>query len=89
MQNCKVSAKNRDYLTEQLTALGFSTLPSKTNFVFTKAPALDGKQLYLGLKQKKILIRHFDAPRIGDYCRITVGTREQTDALLEAIKSLI
>ena len=89
MQNCKIIAENREYLTAQLNSLGFETLPSKTNFVFTKAPAMDGKQLYLGLKQKNILVRHFDAPRIRDFCRITVGTREQTDALLDAIKSLI
>ncbi len=87
--NCRIIAKNREYLTEQLGALGFETLPSKTNFVFTKHPRIGGKQLYLGLKERHILVRHFDAPRIGDFCRITVGTREQTDALLDAIKSLI
>lgn len=89
MQNCRVIAENRDYLTDQLTALGFQTLPSKTNFVFTKHPAISGKDLYLGLKQKAILVRHFDAPRISDFCRITVGTKAQVDALLDAIRTLI
>ncbi len=89
MQNCKIIAQNRDYLTKELDALGFETLPSKTNFVFTKHPRLDGKQLYLGLKEKAILVRHFDSPRISDYCRITIGTKAQMDALLNAIRSLL
>ncbi len=89
MQNCSVIAQNRAYLTEQLDALGFTTLPSLTNFVFTKHPAISGEQLYLQLKQRAILVRYFDAPRISDFCRITVGTREQADALLEAIRSIL
>ena len=89
MRNCNTIAQNREYLIGQLNALGFSTLPSKTNFVFTKHPAISGKQLYLGLKEQAILVRHFDLPRINDYCRITVGTKEQTDALLYAIKTMI
>ena len=89
MQNCCIIADNREYLTEQLSLLGFETLPSKTNFVFTKHNNISGVDLYLGLKQKAILVRHFDAPRISDFCRITVGTKAQIDALLDAIKSLI
>jgi len=89
MQNCRIIAQNREYLTAQLSLLGFETLPSKTNFVFTKHPAISGEQLYLGLKEKAILVRYFNAPRISDFCRITIGTKEQMDALLSAIKSLI
>ena len=89
MQSCRIVADNRAYLTEQLEAMGFVTLPSLTNFVFTKHPRIGGKQLYLGLKEKKILVRHFDAERIADFCRITVGTREQVDALLDAIRTMI
>ena len=89
MQNCKTVADNRDYLSARLTELGFTTLPSKTNFVFTKHPHIQGKQLYLGLKEKSILVRHFDAPRISDFCRITVGTKQQVDLLLDAIQSML
>lgn len=89
MHNCSSIAQNREYLTEQLSLLGFETLPSKTNFVFTKHNNISGADLYFGLKQKAILVRHFDAPRISDFCRITVGTKQQIDALLNAIKSLI
>ncbi len=89
MQNCATVAQNRAYLTEQLDALGFTTLPSATNFVFTKHPAISGEQLYLQLKQRAILVRYFDAPRISDFCRITVGTMQQVDALLDAIRSIL
>jgi len=89
MHHCNIIAQNREYLTEQLTLLGFDTLSSKTNFVFTRHPNITGKQLYLSLKDKAILVRHFDAPRIGDFCRITVGTRQQIDCLLDAIRTLI
>ncbi len=89
MQNCDTVAQNRAYLTEQLDALGFITLPSATNFVFTKHPAISGEQLYLQLKQRAILVRHFNADRISDFCSITVGTREQVNALIDAIRAII
>ncbi len=89
MQNCATVAQNRAYLTAQLDSLGFTTLPSSTNFVFTKHPAITGEQLYLQLKQRAILVRYFDAPRISDFCRITVGTIQQVDALLDAIRSIL
>lgn len=89
MNNCKTIAQNRDVLIHELSALGFETLPSATNFVFTKHPGIEGKQLYLALKEKAILVRHFDAPRIKDYCRITIGTKQQCDALLCAIRTML
>ena len=89
MQNCKQIAQNREQLINELSALGFDTLPSLTNFVFAKHQSIEGKQLYLALKQKAIIVRHFDAPRIKDYCRITVGTKQQCDALICAIRSML
>ena len=89
MQNCATVVSNREYVISQLDKLGFTTLPSSTNFVFTKHPSISGEQLYLNLKQRNILVRYFDADRIRDYCRITIGTREQMDTLLDAIRSII
>ena len=77
------------YENGNISALGFTTLPSATNFVFTKHPAIGGEQLYLALKERAILVRHFNADRISDFCRITVGTKQQVDALLDAIRSII
>ena len=74
---------------EELLKLGFEMTPSKTNFLFAKHPALGGKTLYLELKKRGILVRHFDAPRISAYNRITVGTKEQMQALLNTIRTIL
>ncbi len=56
---------------------------------FGSDPELDGGALYRALKQRGILVRHFDSDKISQYNRITVGTREQADALLGAIKEIM
>ena len=87
--NCAEIMENRAYLTDELSHLGFITTDSSTNFVFAKHPDLDGGQLYLDLKERGVLIRHFTLDRIRDYNRITVGTREQLDILLKHIKDIL
>lgn len=80
----------RARLTEGLEALGFSVLPSAANFVFaTPGPGRDAKAIFLALREQGIVVRYFDKPRISDYLRITVGTDEQCDALLEALPALL
>ena len=88
-KNCETVMETRTYTAEKLKELGFTMTDSKTNFLFASHPKLDGKKLYLDLKERGILVRHFDAPRLSPYNRITVGTREQMDALLAQIKSLL
>ena len=88
-RNCKTIAENRAYLTDRLEKLGFVHTPSVSNFVFAKHPDLDGEKLYLELKKRGVLIRHFTKARIRDYNRITVGTREQLDILLDKIKEIM
>lgn len=74
----------RTRMVEGLTALGFETLPSSANFVFTRHPNQSGAALAAALRERAILVRRWDAPRIGDYLRITVGTEAQTERLLSA-----
>ena len=62
---------------------------SRTNFLFARHPKLAGKQLYLDLKARGILVRHFDKPRISDYNRITIGTPEQMETLLKTLREMI
>ena len=88
-RNCKTIAENRDYLTAELRALGFTVTDSKTNFVFAKSDRIGGADLYSALRERGILVRHFTAEKIADYNRITVGTRDQVDALLGAIKDIL
>lgn len=83
--NCTTIIDNRTYLTQELNALGFALTPSAANFVFAKHEDCKGEELYAKLKEHGILVRHFNNPRIVDYIRITVGTREQIDVLLGAI----
>lgn len=87
--NCLQIVGNRDWTTRQLRKLGFTVLDSMTNFVFVKHEKLDGKELYLLLKARGILVRHFDSPRLTDYNRITIGSMDQMTALLTALTEIL
>ncbi|CAN5500180.1 histidinol-phosphate transaminase [soil metagenome] len=78
----------RTRMVEGLTALGFETLPSSANFVFTRHPDRSGAALAAALRERAILVRRWDAPRIGEWLRITVGTETQTDSLLTALTAI-
>ena len=69
--------------------MGFIVLPSKTNFLFAKSNVIDGRGLYEKLKEKGILVRHFKTERISAFVRVTVGTKTQMDAFLQAVAEII
>jgi len=87
--NCQTIVENRDYTTAALRELGFTVLDSKANFVFATTPAMHGEDLYAALKQNGILVRHFQNPRICDFVRISIGTREQMQTLLAVVEGLL
>jgi histidinol-phosphate aminotransferase len=89
MQNnvAKIRA-TRATLVQKLGELGFRVPPSEANFVFATHPKLGGADLYLALKERGILVRYFATPALQNGLRITVGTDEQNDALLLALRSL-
>lgn len=87
--NCRAIIENRHRTTLQLRTLGFTVLDSVANFVFAKHCTMDGKALYLRLKEKGILVRHFDKPRLSQYIRITIGNAEQMDALADTLKEIL
>ena len=88
-RNCRIIMENRAYTAAELEARGFRVLPSAANFVFAKHDALPGEALYRALKARGVLVRHFDGPRVKDFNRITIGTREQMDALLAAVDQIL
>lgn len=79
----------RERLTGGLQKQGFDVLPSKANFVFTRHPAHAGETLALALRERGIIVRHFQKPRISEFLRITVGTPLQNDALLDALGDIV
>lgn len=79
----------RKRIREALMDLGFTVTDSKANFLFAAHDKIGGKELYLALKENGVLVRHFDTPRIANYNRITVGTDEQMDILLEKIQCIL
>ena len=87
--NCRTVIQNRESTARELKALGFEMTDSKTNFLFVKHPRIEGKALYLELKKRGILVRHFDADRISDYNRITVGSAEQMRTLIQTIRTIL
>lgn len=81
--------EGRERLNRGLARLGFDVLPSSANFVFARHPAHAGAALAAALRQRAVIVRHFSAPRIADYLRITVGTDAQTDRLLSALSEIL
>jgi len=79
----------RQALTERLQALGFTVLPSMTNFVFARHPRHDGAQLADALRTRGVLVRHFRHPRIAQYLRITVGTAQDTQRLAQTLADIL
>ena len=79
----------RDYTKDRLRRLGFIMTESSANFVFVKHPGIGGYDLYMALKERGILVRHWGKPRISDYLRITIGTMGQMDALIATIGSIL
>ena len=81
--------ENRAYTVSELEKRNFTVLDSKTNFVFASHKTKSGEELYKGLKANGVLVRFFNKPRLDKYLRITIGTREQMDALLAALDKII
>ena len=89
LKNCRTIQENRAYTVRALEALGFSVLPSKANFIFARTDRMEGGALYRALKRDGVLVRHFDKARISDYLRISIGTREQMDVLIEKTRTIL
>ena len=88
-EKCREIEETRAWTTAQLKELGFTVLPSKANFIFVKTDKIDGGELYKTLKTKGILVRHFTNPRICQFNRVTIGTREQMQTFVNTVKEVL
>ena len=87
-QTCQQVIDLRHSLTAELTALGFDVLPSHANFVFARPKDGNANTVANALREQGIIVRHFDKPRINEYLRITTGTAEQNNRLIDALQTL-
>ena len=86
--NFKKIIATREWLSSQLTKLGFRVLPSQTNFILTKPPLFPAQDWLRKLREQKILVRWFSTPEVKDYLRITIGTPAQAAALVKAARKI-
>lgn len=83
------TASVREYVKEELKKRGFVMTDSKANFIFAKSDKIGGEEYYLALKSNGVLVRHFKNDKIKDYVRITIGTKEQMDILLQKTDKIL
>ena len=76
----------REWLSRELTMLGFRVFPSRTNFILAKPPLFPAEDWLRKLRERKILVRWFSFPEVKNYLRITIGTAEEAEALVKALK---
>ena len=86
--SCQAIQFNRRYTRNALEKLGFEVLPSSANFLFVRSDRIGGEELYLRLKEKGVLIRHFSDPKISDWNRVTIGTKVQMDKFLAKVEEI-
>jgi len=88
-QCCNKIIQLREWTKNELTALSFNVLPSNANFLFAAHPEIDASILYMQLKKRGVLVRHFNKPEISNYLRISIGTKDNMETLLRELKAVI
>ncbi len=81
--------KTREWTKAQLKDLGFEFPDSKTNFIFAKHPSFSGDYIYNKLRERNIFVRHWNAPLIADYLRITIGTDLEMQTVIDCLKDIL
>jgi histidinol-phosphate aminotransferase len=79
----------REWLSRELTKLGFRVFPSQTNFILVRPPVFPAKDWLQKLRARKILVRWFDFPEVRNYLRITIGTAAEAAALVMAARAIL
>ena len=86
---CSRVSNTREITAGKLKKLGFTVLPSQANFLFAAHERVPGAELFQALREKGVLVRYFNKPRIQNFLRITVGTPEEMDALIAALTEIL
>ncbi|MFD2117082.1 histidinol-phosphate transaminase [Paenibacillus yanchengensis] len=79
----------REWTKEQLIALGFTMTDSQANFLFITHERVPAEQIFLQLREKGVLVRYFKQPRIDNYLRVTIGTDEEMQVLVDGIREIV
>ena len=89
-ENAARIRETRTHLTERLCDMGFHVWPSQANFVLARAPrGAEARELFEELERRRILVRYFDARRLADCLRITIGKPEEIELLLESLREIL
>lgn len=88
-KTCALIVSMREQLAADLKQRGFEVLPSAANFVLARHPGHAGAALAAGLRERRVIVRHFDRPRISNHLRITIGSESQNTALLDALDEVL
>ena len=86
--NFKKITATREWLSRELTKLGFRVFPSRTNFILAKPPLFPAENWLRKLRDRKILVRWFSAPEVKDFLRITIGTQAEAEAAVKAVREI-
>ena len=89
LKTCSKIMETREWVKGELQKLDFHFPDSKANFLFAAHKTIRGKEIFTALRERGIYVRHWDKPRIENYLRITIGTREEMDKLLEALSEIV
>lgn len=87
--NCRAIIENRNYTTSELRKMGFELTDSRANFIFMKHHEIDGGKIYKTMKEKGVLIRHFNKERIRQYNRVTIGSRKQMETFIKILAEVV
>ncbi len=88
-QTCERVIASRERLRSRMRAMGFDVLPSAANFIFASHPQCPAREIFTQLRERGIIVRYFDRPRIDNFLRISIGTDADCDALVGALQEIL
>ncbi|MBR2539820.1 MAG: histidinol-phosphate transaminase [Mogibacterium sp.] len=87
--HCRTVMENREYTVAELAKRGFVMTNSTANFIFVRHPEVSGEVIFHKLRERGVIVRHFTKPKIAEYNRITIGSRDQMDILLRELDEIL